>query len=119
MGSIRGRLHEYSARRAGRKDGRRGIPAGDADTHPFELLAIKQRGDEALWTVAKAWKEADAAPMGREHALDDEVGRAEAALAERRERFAVSERERTEEERRDKEHLRTLEPHASRRSTGT
>lgn len=47
---------ERKATRAGRRDGKRGIP-GKTEAHamPFGLLAIKERGDQALWKLAQAW----------------------------------------------------------------
>jgi hypothetical protein len=54
--TLRQMWEQRKATRAGRRDGKRGYP-GKSEAHalPFGLLAIKERGDQALWKLAQAW----------------------------------------------------------------
>lgn len=57
MKALRQRLEFRRARRAGRRDGKRGIPLPEEDkSAPFDLLEIKRRGDEALWRTVQEWE---------------------------------------------------------------
>jgi len=57
---------QRKATRAGRRDGKRGIP-GKTEAHAlsFGLLAIKERGDQALWKLAQAWAVEDQTLKGQ------------------------------------------------------
>ncbi|HXF73353.1 MAG TPA: hypothetical protein VNO79_12180, partial [Actinomycetota bacterium] len=83
----------WGAARAGRADGRRGIPAEDDPHLPFALRGIIARGEDALWRVARAWAEEDAELRARCDVLEMDIARARAAEEELRERLDRAEEE--------------------------
>ena len=102
------RWQRWEAARAGRKDGRRGIPAADDPHAPFALRAIVARGEDALWRVARAWAEEERALGARAEQLRGELAEAGARRDELRERLAEARRGREADEARDDAELERL-----------
>ncbi|HWO69429.1 MAG TPA: hypothetical protein VNP94_01540, partial [Actinomycetota bacterium] len=102
------RWRRWEAARAGRADGRRGIPASDDPHPPFALRGIVARAEDALWRVARAWAEEDGALRERAEALRAELAQAEARREEARERLAAARRERKEADAADDRELARL-----------
>jgi hypothetical protein len=55
------------ARRKGRRDGRAGVPAVDAESLPFDLREIRARAEERVHRLVQRWKQED-------RSLDAELG---------------------------------------------
>lgn len=60
FGPLRRWLDRSRARRDGKRDGLLGVPAKDEVAYPPALLAIKQRGEEALAALQRSWASRDA-----------------------------------------------------------
>ncbi|MFN2490544.1 MAG: hypothetical protein ABR529_12560 [Actinomycetota bacterium] len=108
------KLREYfdhrSARRAGKRDGKKGIPLpGEEKALPFSLLAIKERGDQALWGVAEQWAMEDDALKGTFMASKERLEHAVALLEGARDEAARAQMERAQDGAADKAELEKLE----------
>jgi hypothetical protein len=57
---IRRCIELSAARRAGRRDGLRGVPALDDTSHPPALMEIRERGREQLAAMLRTWSEKEA-----------------------------------------------------------
>jgi hypothetical protein len=102
-------LETRRAHRVGRRDGKRGIPLRTERVLPFALQAIKERGDGALWAIAKEWAEEDAVLKGNYLSAKRRLEEAASSLRVAEEESARRQMERAQEIAVDKEESERLE----------
>lgn len=102
------RWRRWEAARAGRADGRRGIPAAEDPHLPFALRGIVARAEDALWRVARAWAEEDAKLRERAGEVRAELAEAEARTETLRERVRAFRQERKAADAHDDRELERL-----------
>ncbi len=102
------RWRRWEAARAGRADGRRGIPAAGDPHLPFALRGILARAEDALWREARAWAEEDAQLRERAGEVRAELAEAEARRETLRERIRAARQERKAADAHDDRELERL-----------
>jgi hypothetical protein len=101
---------QRKATRSGRRDGKRGIP-GKTEAHalPFGLLAIKERGDQALWKLAQAWAVEDQTLKGQFLTCKRTLVDSESRLDTLKDEYGRRQLERAQQEAADSPELEALE----------
>lgn len=77
------------ARRAGRRDGERAIPAAEATAHPPAVLGMIQRAEGALDSTTERWSAADGRLLSERTALRESIQQRRDAAPRRRAELAA------------------------------
>lgn len=115
---LRQRMQLFSARRAGKKDGKKGVPLhDDTESYPFRLLSIKQQAEEQMHVLDARHQEQDRDPKSRYLQAKQSLDEARSEYQAKLEEFGRREKERDAEEKKDKAERERLEKERTKRLT--